>query len=86
MQQFKFVLCINNKNEDDLTKFKVYQVLPDELASKDNYLRIIDDSGEDYLYPASYFSAIELPKVAQRLFIDVGMTMVVANNLRLKST
>ena len=72
MEQFKFVLCINNNNEDDLTKFKVYQVLPDDSASKDNYLRIIDDSEEDYLYPASYFIVIELPEIAEKLFTEVG--------------
>lgn len=71
MKKSKFVLCINNQNEDDLTKFKVYQVLPDESANKDNYLRIIDDSREDYLYPASYFMVIELPETAEKLFAKV---------------
>ncbi len=71
MNKLSFVLCINNKNEDDLTKFKVYQVLPDDSAKKDNYLRIIDDSGEDYLYPASYFLVIELPETAEKLFAEV---------------
>ncbi len=72
MKKSTFVLCVNNKNEDDLTKFKVYQVLPDDSAKKDNYLRIIDDSGEDYLYPASYFLVIELPEIAEKLFAEVG--------------
>ncbi len=71
MNKSSFVLCINNKNEEDLTKFKVYQVLPDHSAKKDNYLRIIDDSGEDYLYPASYFLVIELPETAEKLFAEV---------------
>ena len=72
MNKSKFVLCINNKNEDDLTKFKVYQVLPDDSAKKDNYITIIDDSEEDYLYPASYFIVIELPEIAEKLFAQVG--------------
>lgn len=72
MKKLNFVLCINNKNEDDLTKFKVYQVLADDSATKDNYLRIIDDSGEDYLYPASYFIVIELPEIAQKLWAEVS--------------
>jgi hypothetical protein len=68
MEKVKFVLCINNKNCDDLTVLKVYQVLKDDSASKDNYLRLIDDSGEDYLYPASHFIAVELPEEAKKLF------------------
>ncbi len=72
MKKVKFVLCINHKNEDDLTKFKVYQVLPDDSAIKDNYLRIVDDSREDYLYPASYFIFIELPEIAEKLFAEVA--------------
>jgi hypothetical protein len=72
MKKLNFVLCINNNNEDDLTKLKVYQVLADESVKKDNYLRIIDDSGEDYLYPASYFVIVELPEIAQKLFAEVS--------------
>ncbi|WP_017295493.1 hypothetical protein [Geminocystis herdmanii] len=72
MKKIKFVLCINNKNEDDLTIFKVYQVLVDNSANKDNYLRIIDDSQEDYLYPASYFIMIDLPENAQKLFAEIN--------------
>ena len=57
-----FVLCIENKDCDDLEKRKVYQVLPDERAADEGYLRIVDESGEDYLYPESYFISIELPR------------------------
>ena len=60
-----FVLCIENKDCDDLEKRKVYQVLPDDQAADEGYLRIIDESGEDYLYPDSYFIPVELPREAQ---------------------
>jgi hypothetical protein len=43
---------------------KVYKILPDRIASKDNYLRVIDESGEDYLYPDRYFVLIKLPPKA----------------------
>lgn len=72
MNQLKTVVCINPENCEDLTLLKVYQVLPDESAARDNYIRIIDDSGEDYLYPANYFVIVELPKIAQKLFTKVG--------------
>jgi hypothetical protein len=57
-----FVLCIENKDCDDLEKRKVYQVLPDDKAADEGYLRIVDESGEDYLYPESYFISVELPR------------------------
>ena len=60
-----FMLCIENKDCDDLERRKIYQVLPDGEASKEGYVRIIDESGEDYLYPESYFVSIQLTKEAQ---------------------
>ncbi|NLA76025.1 MAG: hypothetical protein GX846_11250 [Deltaproteobacteria bacterium] len=60
-----YVLCIENKDTEDLQKRKIYQVLPDDDAKKEGYLRIVDESGEDYLYPESYFISIQLPLKAQ---------------------
>ena len=58
----RFAICINDGGYiDDLKVRTVYQVLPDESAAKSNYLRIIDETGEDYLYPAAYFVLIEVP-------------------------
>lgn len=59
--QLKFVLCIRNDECDDLEPRKVYQVLEDASAMKEGYVRVVDESGEDYLYPADYFVPIELP-------------------------
>lgn len=56
----QFVICVNNEGCDDLNVRKLYEVLPDESAAKDDYIRVIDESGEDYLYPASYFYPIEI--------------------------
>ena len=60
-----FALCVENKDCDDLEKRKIYQVLPDEEAEKEGYFRIMDESGEDYLYPQSYFVLVQLPSKAQ---------------------
>ncbi len=60
-----FVLCIEDKDCDDLEKRKIYQVLPDDAAADEGYLRIVDESGEDYLYPESYFISVKLPRKAQ---------------------
>lgn len=56
----KIVLCIENKDCDDLEIRKVYLVVPDVESEEDGYLRIIDESGEDYLYPKSYFIPLQL--------------------------
>ena len=63
--EIKFAVCING-SEPDLELRKVYKVLPDEAAAKDQHLRIVDESGEDYLYPASFFVFVEVPKAAER--------------------
>jgi hypothetical protein len=48
---------------------KVYRALADELASKRGQLRVIDESGEDYLYPQEYFIPIKLPQAAERVVL-----------------
>ena len=65
----QFVLCVRNADTEDLDLRKVYEVLPDRKASQDGYLRVIDESGEDYLYPESYFIAITLPAAAQEAML-----------------
>jgi len=63
----RFVLCIRNKDYPaSLELRKVYQVLSDERASKHHQLRVIDESGEDYLYPEEYFIPIKLPQAAEK--------------------
>jgi len=65
MKNHKFGLCIENKDCEDLEKRKIYQILLDDEAEKEGYLRVVDESGEDYLYPQSYFVLIPLPLEAQ---------------------
>ena len=67
-----FVVCIENKDCDDLEKRKVYQIIPDEDAKKEGYLRVIDESGEDYLFPQSYFIMISLPHKVRDALLLVG--------------
>ncbi len=63
--QKKFAVCIENRDSEDLEKRKIYQILPDEKAESEGYFRVVDESGEDYLYPQSYFVLIQLPREAQ---------------------
>jgi hypothetical protein len=63
-----FVLCIENRGAEDLDVRKVYRVLSDKAAAATGYVRVIDESGEDYLYPAAYFVSVELPHKARRVW------------------
>ncbi len=63
----QFAICIRNEGCDDLELRKVYRILPDANAAKDGYIRVIDESGEDYLYPADDFLMVELPRGAERV-------------------
>ena len=65
----QFVICIkNDEYPASLELRKIYQVIPDTHAAKHQYYRIVDESGEDYLYPADYFIPIELPKAVEKAF------------------
>lgn len=58
----KFVVCIRNDGyEVSLERHKIYVVLSDSQAAKHGQVRIIDESGDDYLYPADFFLRINLP-------------------------
>ena len=62
-----FVVCVNNDGyAASLERHKIYRLLPDEDAATDGDLRIVDESGEDYLYPADRFIAIAVPVEVER--------------------
>lgn len=65
----KYAICtVNAGYEASLELRKLYEVVPDDLATNYEQIRIIDESGEDYLYPASWFVPVDLPDpVAERV-------------------
>ena len=63
--KIEFALCIVVTDCDDLEKGKVYVVRPDAAAKREGYLRVVDASGEDYLYPESNFVLVDLPAEAR---------------------
>lgn len=66
-----YVICIDNSDYPaSLILHKIYRVLPDEDAARDGDLRVIDESGEDYLYPASFFVPVEVPEESEPLLTD----------------
>jgi len=67
----RFVLCVRNKDYPaSLELRKVYRLLSDEQASKHHQVRVIDESGEDYLYPEEYFVPIKLPQAAEQAVLS----------------
>ena len=65
----KFVVCIKNDDYSaSLELRKIYQVIEDEQAAEHHLLRVIDESGEDYLYPDDYFVPIDVPQAVEKVF------------------
>ena len=63
-----YVLCIDNGGyPESLEVLKVYAVVPDDLAEARQYLRVIDETGEDYLFPSKYFVPIQVPPEAAKI-------------------
>jgi hypothetical protein len=66
----RFALCIDNRDyEVSLIPKKVYELIPDEEATKDGFLRIVDESGEDYLYYSSHFVLVEFPLEVEQILV-----------------
>ena len=69
----KFAVCVNNSDYPaSLELHKIYRVLPDKDAAADGDLRVIDESGEDYLYPADRFVPIVLPDAVQKSLLKAA--------------
>jgi hypothetical protein len=68
-----FAVCVSNEGCDDLQIWKLYRVLPDAKAAAEDYLRVVDESGEDYLYPAKRFVLVEVSgEVKKKLLAAVS--------------
>jgi hypothetical protein len=78
----RFAICINTDDPDLLTPRSVYEILPDESAAKSGYVRVIDNEGEDYLYPANYFVSVEFPRAVQRTLKRVPRPHVQGSSTR----
>ena len=63
----RFAVCVNNSDYPaSLELHKIYRVLPDSDAASDGDLRVVDESGEDYLYPVEWFVPIKLPQAVEK--------------------
>ena len=68
----RFAICIKTDDPDLLTPRKIYEVLPDASAEKSDFIRVIDNEGEDYLYPASCFIFVSLPLEVKKVLQHVS--------------
>lgn len=70
-KDIRFAVCVNNDGYPaSLELHKIYQVLPDEDAEVDGDLRVVDESGEDYLYSAGRFVVLELPQAVEESLLQ----------------
>jgi hypothetical protein len=69
----QFVICIKNRDYPaSLELRKIYRVVPDETAAAHKQIRVIDESGEVYLYPADYFVSIRLPQAVEKAVLQAS--------------
>lgn len=68
-EEVKFAICITTDDPDLLTPRRIYKVLPDEKAAKAKYIRVVDNEGEDYLYPADHFVFVDFPTAVERALL-----------------
>ena len=71
--QHQFVVCVKNRGyRASLELRKIYEMIPDEDAASTGHFRIIDESGEDYLYPSEWFIALELPQAVGKALLKAS--------------
>ncbi len=71
--EHRFVICVQNEDYPaSLELWKIYRVVPDEKAARHQLIRVIDESGEDYLYSESHFVPIELPQAVEEALLRVS--------------
>jgi hypothetical protein len=69
----KYAVCVRNDDyEASLELRKLYAVLPDDFGDQHDLIRVIDESGEDYLYPTSYFVRLELPRALEAALKNIA--------------
>jgi hypothetical protein len=69
----RYAVCIRNRgNEASLERNKLYVVLPDARAEADGLVRVIDEDAEDYLYPADWFVAVDVPRAVEQSLLKAS--------------
>lgn len=67
-----FAICVRNDGyQGTLETRKLYEVLEDPSATKRNSIRVVDESGEDYVYPEAWFVRVDLPEIVEARLLDL---------------
>ena len=77
----KLAICIQSDDPDLLTPRMIYEILPDKSAAKSNHVRVIDNEGEDYLYPARFFLFVDFSPAVKRTLRKVPTRSMVVSRL-----
>ena len=68
----RFAVCVHNEGyEASLERNKIYAIIPDAQAAREGDVRVVDESGEDYLYPADWFVLVEVPAAVEESLLHV---------------
>jgi hypothetical protein len=71
----QFAVCVRNEeHEESLELRKIYEIVDDPDAARHNMIRVIDEEGEDYLYPRDWFLPIQLPQNIEEAILDLTHT------------
>lgn len=69
----RFAICLENKGYPaSLELRKIYEIMEDARGAEHGFVRVVDESGEDYLYPASWFVELSVPRVFLQKFAEAG--------------
>ena len=68
----QFAICINTDDSDLLTLRRIYRILSDESAARSGYIRVIDNEGEDYLYPSEYFIFVDFSPAIEHALLQTS--------------
>lgn len=72
----QFAVCLSNEGYPaSLEVGKLYRIIPDKEASKEGYLRIVDESGDDYAFASDRFYAVELPPTVRKTLLDASSSI-----------
>lgn len=74
----QLAICIQSDDPDLLTPRMIYEILPDKSAARSNHVRVVDNEGEDYLYPADYFLFVKFPRAIKKTLLKTPSRHVVA--------
>jgi hypothetical protein len=80
-----FALCVHDDGSDDLEQRELYQVLPDRAAAREGYLRVVDESGEDYRYPSELFVPVRLPVAIARRLVSTARRTAAPRSAKLRA-